>query len=75
MTSQRPQYYENTLEPVKTDREGLSTTLKELQSAVRHGVDLLQKGCPPAEPAEYGSMYSGAAGNLPVNLRSTIPIY
>ncbi|KAL2001615.1 hypothetical protein VTN02DRAFT_1524 [Thermoascus thermophilus] len=62
MTSQSPRYYENTLEPVRTDREGLSTTLKELQSAVRHGVDLLQKGCPPAEPAEYGSMYSGAAG-------------
>lgn len=69
MSAKRPQYYENTLEPVKINREGLSTVLKELQSAVKHGVDLIQRGCPPADPADYGSIYSGTPGKFPVNLR------
>lgn len=48
MTAERPQYYPNTLEPIKTSREALQQALQELRDATRHGADLVQKNTPPS---------------------------
>lgn len=60
---QLPQYHRNNLSPAKIDKESLQTIFRELQSAIRHGVDLLQNNVSlPDDPKEYGSIYSGTAG-------------
>ncbi|KAJ9251853.1 lanthionine synthetase C family protein [Paecilomyces variotii] len=60
---QLPQYHRNNLSPAKIDKESLQTIFRELQAAIRHGVDLLQNNVSlPDDPKEYGSIYSGTAG-------------
>ncbi|PLN84168.1 putative lanthionine synthetase C family protein [Aspergillus taichungensis] len=57
-----PQYYENTLNPIAINEDGLQTTLRELQVAVQRGTLLVHEGSPP--PSEWGSggLYVGHSG-------------
>ena len=63
MATERPQYYTNTLEPIKTNREALQQALQELRDATRHGADLVQKNTPPS-PDGWGvsGLFSGISG-------------
>jgi hypothetical protein len=58
----RPQYYENTLKPVKIDRPTLQEILKQLQSDVIHGTQLIQKSGHPPDRTDYGNIYNGTLG-------------
>ncbi|KAL1854172.1 hypothetical protein Plec18170_004936 [Paecilomyces lecythidis] len=60
---QLPQYHQITLSPPKIDKQSLQAIFRELQSAIRHAVELLQNNVSlPDDPKEYGSIYSGTAG-------------
>lgn len=71
MTAERPQYYPNTLEPIKTSREALQQALQELRDATRHGADLVQKNTPPS-PDGWGvsGFFSGISGTARIMVLS-----
>ena len=65
MSAEIPQYFKNTLVPVKTDRPSLQNALDELQAAVKRGVTLIESNCPPPDPNHnhaFGSIYNGELG-------------
>src|SRR4051794_10735384 len=64
-----PQYYENTLNPIAINEDGLQTTLRELQVAVQWGTLLVHEGSPP--PSEWGSsgLYVGHSGKTVMTRR------
>lgn len=69
MPTSRPQYYKNTLQPVEINRTNLKRILKELQLAVKQGTEVVRAGCPsPVDPFDYGSIYSGTPGTVPLLL-------
>lgn len=66
MTTERPQYFENKLQPVTIDRPTLLKVLDELRAAVRRGVELIEATCPPPEPADekaFGTIFNGSLGS------------
>ncbi len=67
MTSLRPQFFENKLQPVNINKEALLNALDELRAAVRVGVDLIKTENPPPDRTDqegYGTLFEGNLGNL-----------
>jgi hypothetical protein len=62
MPANRPQYYRNELDSLKIDKATLLNVLKEFQSAVIHGTQLIQSNCPVPDISKYGSIFSGTPG-------------
>lgn len=63
MATERPQYYPNTLEPIKISRDVLQQALQELRDATRHGADIVRKNTPPpAEGWGVSGFYYGISG-------------
>ncbi|OKL58824.1 hypothetical protein UA08_05620 [Talaromyces atroroseus] len=70
MESARPQFYPNTLQPTDITKENLSLILKELQLAIKNGVDIISKNVQrPTDPSSYGNIYSGIPGIILTLLR------
>ena len=71
MSAETPQYFKNSLVPVKTDRQSLQNALDELQAAVKRGVTLIESNCPPPDPNHnhaFGSIYNGELGTATSNV-------
>ena len=67
MAATRPQYFENKLQPVSIDKTTLLNVLAELRAAVSRGVDLIETGCPPPDPADknaFGTIFNGRPGRF-----------
>jgi hypothetical protein len=64
MPTNNPQYYRNELDPLRIDKGTLLNILKELQSAVIHGTQLIQSNCHVPDIPNYGSIFSGTPGIL-----------
>ncbi|KAK9243538.1 Lanthionine synthetase [Lipomyces tetrasporus] len=63
MSSHRPQYFPNKLHPIDINRSNLEHVLKELQSAVKEGVEIICNSLlPVTDASDYGSIYSGIPG-------------
>ncbi|KAK9489754.1 hypothetical protein V1508DRAFT_442406 [Lipomyces doorenjongii] len=60
MATQRPQYYRNTLQPIRIDRETLLKTVNDLRQAVRYGSDLIQTGMPQSDDWDGRGIYNGS---------------
>lgn len=65
MAAERPQYYANTLAPVKVNRDVLQQVLQELRDATRSGADMVRKNVPPPEDG-WGvkGFFFGISGTL-----------
>lgn len=61
---ERPQFYENDLEPVTVDKKSLLNTFELLRMAVVHGSDLIQSEIPPSGKWDHGGIFSGVPGTL-----------
>lgn len=64
MATQRPQYYQNTLEPIEINRESLQQTLQELRDAARRGADMVKEGSPPHGEWGIGGFFLGTPGMI-----------
>ncbi|KAK9481611.1 hypothetical protein V1527DRAFT_479136 [Lipomyces starkeyi] len=62
MATQRPQYYQNTLQPIRIDNAALLKTLQDLRLAVRYGSNIIQTGRPEPEDWDNGGIYNGSRG-------------
>ncbi|KAK9364912.1 hypothetical protein V1509DRAFT_451565 [Lipomyces kononenkoae] len=62
MATQRPQYYRNTLEPIRIDKATLLKTLKDLRLAVRRGSALIQTAKLQPDDWDRGGIYNGSPG-------------
>ncbi|KAK9384245.1 hypothetical protein V1515DRAFT_542261, partial [Lipomyces mesembrius] len=62
--TQRPQYYRNTLEPIRIDKATLLKTLEDLRLAVRHGSDVIQTGRPQPDHWDGGGLFNGTLGSI-----------
>jgi hypothetical protein len=63
MSSHSPQYFPNKLQPVDINASNLKHVLKELQLAIKEGIELIGNSIPPVtDLSDYGSIYSGIPG-------------
>lgn len=62
MTDERPQYYDNHLEPLKIDATSLSRSLQELRVAVHNGAQLIHNNDPVVEKWLPGGMFKHFPG-------------
>ena len=61
MPTDRPQYYQNNLNPIEISEDSLRNALKELRIAANRGVDLVKNGSPPGELSKAG-LFNGPSG-------------
>ncbi|KAK9372470.1 uncharacterized protein V1513DRAFT_452318 [Lipomyces chichibuensis] len=62
MATHRPQYYQNTLQPIRIDKATLLKTLQDLRLAVRHSSNLIQTDRPEPDDFDGGGIYNGTPG-------------
>ncbi|KAJ6021008.1 hypothetical protein N7540_006512 [Penicillium herquei] len=62
MTTERPQYYQNTLSPLEINATSLVESLKELRAAVRQGAEAIQENEPPQDKWPIGGMFKAFPG-------------
>ena len=65
MAAPRPQYFENTLQPIPITKESLLHALAELRRAIRRGIQLIEGDCLVPDPADknaFGTIFSGSLG-------------
>ena len=65
MTAEIPQYFQNNLEPVHTDEQGLQHALDQLRRAIRRGVGMIEANSAAPDPKDngaFGAIYHGDLG-------------
>ena len=65
---ERPQFYENHLQPIEVTEEGLLEVLAKLRAAIKKGVELIETQHPPPDPSEKDAFKTIYNGNLGIAL-------
>ncbi|KAJ5948717.1 hypothetical protein N7454_002024 [Penicillium verhagenii] len=60
--AERPQYYENTLEPIEVNAASLAESLEELRAAVRYGAEAIHANETPQDKWPIGGMFKNLPG-------------